>query len=136
MTANDPDTDTNGMVTYSLEALPDDTEIDINEVFAIEGESGWITTLRETDCETLRVYKFNVVATDHGGDVKLSSSVLVEVMVTDENDNAPKFTEYVYHGSVVENATPFEPIVSMTTTDADVSLENRLVTCYITGLYI
>ncbi|XP_054886595.1 protocadherin Fat 2-like [Poeciliopsis prolifica] len=132
VTANDPDTDTNGMVTYSLETLPDDTEIDINEVFAIEGESGWITTLRETDCETLRVYKFNVVATDHGGDVKLSSSVLVEVMVTDENDNAPKFTEDVYHGSVVENATPFEPIVSMTTTDADVSLENRLVTCYIT----
>lgn len=135
MTANDPDTDTNGMVTYSLETLPDDTQLDINEVFRIEGESGWITTLRETDCEALRAYKFNVVATDHGGDVKLSSSVLVEVMVTDENDNPPKFTDDVYHGSVVENTTPFEPIVSMTTTDADVSLENRLVTCYITGLY-
>ncbi|MED6273157.1 hypothetical protein CHARACLAT_003815 [Characodon lateralis] len=136
VTANDPDTDTNGLVTYSLETLPDGTQLDINEVFAIEGESGWITTLRETDCEAVRVYRFNVVATDHGGDVKLSSSVLVEVMVTDENDNPPKFTEEVYHGSVVENTTPLEPIVSMMTTDADVSLENRLVTCYITGLYV
>ncbi|XP_047440816.1 protocadherin Fat 2 [Mugil cephalus] len=132
VTANDPDTDTNGLVTYSLESLPGDAALDITEVFSIEGDSGWITTVRETDCEANRVYRFNVVATDHGGDAKLSSSVLVEVMVTDENDNPPKFSEDVYRGSVVENSTPFEPIVSMTTTDADVSLENRLVTCYIT----
>lgn len=136
MTANDPDTDTNGLVTYTLESLPDDTLPDITEVFTIDGESGWITTVRETDCEATRVYRFNVVATDHGGDVKLSSSVLVEVMVTDQNDNAPSFTDDTYHGSVVENVIPFEPIVSMTTTDADVSLENRLVTCYITGVHV
>lgn len=139
MTANDPDTDTNGLVTYSLESLPDDTRLDIAEVFAIDGESGWITTVRETDCEATRVYRLNVVAVDHGGDVKLSSSVLVEVMVTDQNDNPPKFIDdgvpaTAYRGSVEENVIPFEPIVSMTTTDADVSLENRLVTCYITGV--
>ncbi|XP_031602153.2 protocadherin Fat 2 [Oreochromis aureus] len=133
VTANDPDTDTNGVVTYTLEPLPDDTALAITEVFSIDGESGWITTLRETDCEVTRVYRFNVVATDHGGNAKLSSSVLVEVMVTDENDNPPKFTEEVYRGSVVENSTPYEPIVYMTTTDADVSLENRLITCYITA---
>uniref|UniRef100_A0A3P8RV15 FAT atypical cadherin 2 n=1 Tax=Amphiprion percula TaxID=161767 RepID=A0A3P8RV15_AMPPE len=132
VTANDPDTDTNGLVTYSLESLPDNPTLDITEVFSIEGESGWITTLRETDCEATRLYRFNVVATDHGGDVKLSSSVLVEVVVTDENDNPPKFSDDVYRGSVFENSTPFAPIVSMTTTDADVALENRLVTCYIT----
>ncbi|KAL3973507.1 hypothetical protein ACER0C_024714 [Sarotherodon galilaeus] len=133
VTANDPDTDTNGVVTYTLEPLPNDTALAITEVFSIDGESGWITTLRETDCEVTRVYRFNVVATDHGGNAKLSSSVLVEVMVTDENDNPPKFTEEVYRGSVVENSTPYEPIVYMTTTDADVSLENRLITCYITA---
>ncbi|XP_038151327.1 protocadherin Fat 2 [Cyprinodon tularosa] len=132
VTANDPDTDTNGLVTYSLETLPGDTQLEINDVFAIEGESGWITTLKETDCEAVRVYRFNVVASDHGGEIKLSSSVLVEVMVTDENDNPPKFLEDIYHGSVVENTTPLEPILSMKTTDADISLENRLVTCYIT----
>ncbi|XP_037636152.1 protocadherin Fat 2 [Sebastes umbrosus] len=131
VTANDPDTDTNGLVTYTLETLPDDT-VDITEVFAIDGDTGWITTARETDCEATRVYRFNVFATDHGGDVKLSSSVLVEVTVTDENDNPPKFSDDLYRGSVVENSSPGEVIVSMTTTDADVSLENRLVTCYIT----
>uniref|UniRef100_A0A3B4TRB4 FAT atypical cadherin 2 n=3 Tax=Percomorphaceae TaxID=1489872 RepID=A0A3B4TRB4_SERDU len=133
VTANDPDTDTNGLVTYSLESLPDGTATDITNVFSIDGESGWITTAQETDCEATRVYRFSVVATDHGGDNKLSSSVLVEVTVTDENDNPPKFSDEVYRGSVVENSSPGEVIISMTTTDADVSLENRLVTCYITG---
>ncbi|XP_075961283.1 protocadherin Fat 2 [Anarhichas minor] len=132
VTANDPDTDTNGRVTYSLEPLPDDTAADATEVFSIDGDSGWITSVRETDCEAARFYRFNVVATDHGGDVKLSSSVAVEVTVTDENDNPPKFSDDVYRGSVVENSSPGEVIVSMMTTDADVSLENRLVTCYIT----
>ncbi|XP_044219548.1 protocadherin Fat 2 isoform X3 [Thunnus albacares] len=132
VTANDPDTDRNGLVTYSLESLPDDTMVDIIKVFSIDGESGWITTVQETDCESTRLYKFNVVATDHGGEVKLSSSVLVEVTVTDENDNPPTFSDDVYRGSVVESSGPGEVIVSMTTTDADVSLENRLVTCYIT----
>ncbi|KAM6924214.1 protocadherin Fat 2 [Xenentodon cancila] len=132
VTANDVDADTNGAVTYSLESLPDDPLLDITEVFSIDGESGWITTVREVDCEATRMFRLYVVATDHGGDVKLSSSVVVEVMVMDENDNPPKFTDNMYRGSVVENITPFEPIVSMTTTDADVSLKNRLVTCYIT----
>ncbi|TKS72829.1 Protocadherin Fat 2 FAT tumor suppressor -like protein 2 [Collichthys lucidus] len=132
VTANDPDTDTNGLVTYILEPLPHDPTVDITEVFSIDGESGWITTIQETDCEASRIYRFNVVAMDHGGDVKLSSSVLVEVTVTDENDNPPKFSDDIYRGSVVENSSPGEVIISMTTTDADVSLENRLVTCYIT----
>lgn len=105
----------------------------MTEMFSIDGESGWITTTQEADCEAARVYRFSVVAMDNGGGLKLSSSVLVEVTVTDENDNPPKFSDDAYHGSVVENSSPGEVLVSMTTTDADVSLENRLVTCYITG---
>lgn len=123
-------------MTYSLQSLPDDPNGDINKVFSIDGDSGWITTIRETDCEATRVYRFNVIATDHGGDLKLSSSVLVEVTVTDENDNPPQFTEDIYRGSLVENSVPGDVIVIMTTTDNDVSIENRLVTCYITGEYI
>ncbi|KAJ8394032.1 hypothetical protein AAFF_G00053760 [Aldrovandia affinis] len=128
VTANDPDTETNGEVTYTVESDPDD----ISEVFAIDSENGWITTLVEADCESTRLYRFHVVATDHGGKVKLSSSVLVEVIVTDENDNPPKFTEEVYQGSVIENGRPGEAIVTVSFTDADVSRDNRKVTCYIT----
>lgn len=133
VTANDPDTDTNGLVTYRLEPLPSDNQTAVTEMFAIDGESGWITTVREADCELTRVYRFSVVATDHGNQVKLSSSVLVEVKVTDENDNQPHFLEDTYHGSVLESVATGEVVLTMTTADADVSLQNRLVTCYITG---
>lgn len=133
MTANDPDTDTNGLVTYSLEPLTGENQTAVIDMFAIDGESGWITTVREADCEVTRVYRFSVVATDHGSQVKLSSSVLVEVTVTDENDNQPHFLEDGYSGSVLESVALGEVVLTMTTTDADVSLENRLVTCYITG---
>lgn len=133
MTANDPDTDTNGLVTYSLEPLTGENQTAVIDMFAIDGESGWITTVREADCEVTRVYRFSVVATDHGSQVKLSSSVLVEVTVTDENDSQPHFLEDAYSGSVLESVALGEVVLTMTTTDADVSLENRLVTCYITG---
>lgn len=133
MTANDPDTDTNGLVTYSLEPLAGQNQAAVTDMFAIDGESGWISTVREADCEVTRVYRFNVVATDRGSQVRLSSSVLVEVTVTDENDNPPRFLEDSYSGSVLESVAPGELVLTMTTADADVSLENRLVTCYITG---
>lgn len=133
MTANDPDTDTNGLVTYSLEPLTGENQTAVIDMFAIDGESGWITTVREADCEVTRVYRFSVVATDRGSQVKLSSSVLVEVTVTDENDNQPHFLDDSYSGSVLESVALGEVVLTMTTTDADVSLENRLVTCYITG---
>lgn len=129
VTANDPDKDANGEVTYTLEPDIDD----ISGVFSIDSQTGWITTMKETDCESKQFYRFYVVATDHGGSVRLSSSALVEVTITDENDNPPQFTEEVYHGSIIENSRFGELIVILTTTDDDVSPDNRQVTCYITG---
>ncbi|XP_076877989.1 protocadherin Fat 2 [Brachyhypopomus gauderio] len=128
VTANDPDRDANGEVTYTLEPEADD----VSQVFTIDSQTGWITTLKETDCETKQLYRFYVVATDHGNSVKLSSSVLVEVTVTDVNDNPPQFTEELYQASIVENGRPGEVLVTLTTIDNDVSLDNRQVTCYIT----
>ncbi|XP_023653219.2 protocadherin Fat 2 [Paramormyrops kingsleyae] len=128
VTANDPDTATSGKVTYRLEP----ELYDISELFTIDSESGWITTMKEMDSEVMSLYQFHVVAIDHGGSVKLSSSTLVEVTVTDENDNPPHFTEEVYQGSILENSREGEVIVTISTTDADILEENRQVTCYIT----
>uniref|UniRef100_K7FLZ5 FAT atypical cadherin 2 n=1 Tax=Pelodiscus sinensis TaxID=13735 RepID=K7FLZ5_PELSI len=128
VTANDQDTGSDGQVTYSLEAEPGN----IRGLFTIDGETGWITTLKELDCEAQETYRFYVVATDHGRKVQLSSHTLVEVTVSDENDNAPQFTSEVYKGSVTENAEPGQIIATFRTTDADLSEQNRRVTCYIT----
>uniref|UniRef100_A0A8C6K5V0 FAT atypical cadherin 2 n=1 Tax=Nothobranchius furzeri TaxID=105023 RepID=A0A8C6K5V0_NOTFU len=118
VTANDPDAEANGQVTYSLESMPDNSLVDFTEVFSIDEDSGWITTLRETDCEANRFYRFNVVATDHGGDVKLSSSVLVEVMVTDENDN-PVFLYPEYTAQLPESFAVGSKVLSVSALTRD-----------------
>uniref|UniRef100_A0A8C2E4Q2 FAT atypical cadherin 2 n=1 Tax=Cyprinus carpio TaxID=7962 RepID=A0A8C2E4Q2_CYPCA len=128
VTANDADTNINGEVSYTLEPDSDD----IGDMFAIDSQTGWITTLKKADSETKQLYRFYVVATDHGDTVKLSSSVLVEVTITDENDNPPQFTEELYQGSILENSRPGETIATLTTADKDVSAENREIICYIT----
>ncbi|XP_010181879.1 PREDICTED: protocadherin Fat 2 [Mesitornis unicolor] len=128
VTANDQDTGSDGQVTYSLEAESGN----LWGLFTIDGESGWITTLKELDCEAQEIYRFYVVATDHGRKVQLSSQTLVEVTVSDENDNAPQFTSDFYKGSVIENAEPGQVVVTLSTIDADISEQNRRVTCYIT----
>lgn len=129
VTANDQDTGTNGHVTYSLSSEFDD----VGDVFAIDGVSGWLTTLKELDCETKGRYKFAVVAFDHGRKVQLSSTAMVEVEVSDENDNSPQFTRNIYKGLVSEDSQPGEVVVALSMTDADVTESNRQATCYITG---
>nr|XP_027794365.1 protocadherin Fat 2 [Marmota flaviventris] len=129
VTANDQDTGSDGQVSYRLSMEPDSN---IHELFSIDSESGWITTLQELDCETRQNYHFYVVAYDHGQIIQLSSQALVEVSITDENDNAPRFASEDYRGSVVENSEPGELVVTLKTLDADISEQNRQVTCYIT----
>ncbi|XP_040851121.1 protocadherin Fat 2 [Ochotona curzoniae] len=129
VTANDQDTGNDGRVSYRLSS---DAGNNIHELFAIDSETGWITTLQELDCETRQNYQFYVVAYDHGQTIQLSSQALVEVSITDENDNAPRFAAADYRGSVIENSEPGELVVTLKTLDADISEKNRQVTCYIT----
>ncbi|XP_060053958.1 protocadherin Fat 2 [Erinaceus europaeus] len=129
VTANDRDTGSDGQVSYRLPVNPGSN---IHELFAVDSETGWISTLQELDCEAHQTYHFYVEAHDHGHTVQLSSRVLVEVSITDENDNAPRFAAEDYRGSVVENSEPGEPVAILKTLDADVTEQNRQITCYIT----
>ncbi|KAG9491170.1 hypothetical protein GDO78_006506 [Eleutherodactylus coqui] len=128
VTANDQDTGYDGIVVYSLKG--DNNEI--HTLFTIDTDNGWITTLKELDCENQEVYRFYVVASDQGKKIRLSSEALVEVTVTDDNDNPPKFTSKVYRGSVAENSQPGQVITTIKTWDNDVTESNRKVICYIT----
>ncbi|KAM6224231.1 protocadherin Fat 2 [Rhynchocyon petersi] len=129
VTANDQDTGSDGQVSYRLAV---DSGSNAHELFAIDSESGWITTLQELDSETRQTYHFYVVAYDHGRALQLSSQALIEVSITDENDNAPRFASEDYRGFVVENSEPGELVATLKTLDDDISEQNRQVTCYIT----
>ncbi|XP_051891479.1 protocadherin Fat 1a isoform X7 [Pristis pectinata] len=129
--ASDLDSGVNGQVTYSLAQSQDlDHVLDL---FTINGETGWITTLKELDHEKQTKYSIIVVASDHGEQVQLSASTIVDITVTDVNDNPPRFTAEVYKGTVSEDDPPGGVIAILSTTDADTEEVNRQVTCYITG---
>ncbi|XP_053284316.1 protocadherin alpha-8-like [Pleuronectes platessa] len=54
----------------------------------INSENGDIVALKSFDFETLKTFKFHVVASD-SGTPSLSSNVTVHVFILDQNDNAP-----------------------------------------------
>ncbi|XP_041488205.1 protocadherin Fat 1 isoform X1 [Microtus oregoni] len=128
--ASDLDSGANGQVMYSLDPSQG---ADILESFAINMETGWITTLKELDHEEKASYQIKVVASDHGEKVQLSSTAIVDVTVTDVNDSPPRFTAEIYKGTVSEDDPPGGVIAILSTTDADSEEINRQVTYFLTG---
>nr|XP_016848527.1 PREDICTED: protocadherin beta-16 isoform X1 [Anolis carolinensis] len=87
--AIDLDMEQNGKVTYSL--LPGNISgSPAASYISVNSETGNVYALRSLDYEKIKDFRVTVRATD-GGIPPLSSDVVVQVMVTDENDNAPFF---------------------------------------------
>ena len=82
-TATDKDAGPNGDVKYRL--------LNNLDSFDINPDSGEITTNVKLDREKQDVYEVNVEAYD-AGQKSLTGSAVIKVMVTDINDNPPKFT--------------------------------------------
>ncbi|TWW58827.1 protocadherin Fat 1a isoform X4 [Takifugu flavidus] len=130
--ASDQDSGTNGHVVYSLDARQSSREI--SELFAVNSETGWVTTLKELDREKMEKYTIGVLATDQGDRVQHVTGTRVEVTVADVNDNPPRFTAEVYKGTVSEDdPAPSGVIAILSTTDDDSEDINKQVNYFITG---
>ncbi|TRY88066.1 hypothetical protein DNTS_000045, partial [Danionella cerebrum] len=129
--AVDLDSGTNGLVVYNLG--PNQETTDIAELFAINSETGWITTLKELDRETRDKYTIAILATDRGDKAQLMASTIVDVTVVDVNDNPPRFTAEIYKGTVSEDDPPGGVIAILSTTDLDTEENNRQISYFITG---
>ncbi|XP_061765156.1 protocadherin-10a isoform X2 [Nerophis ophidion] len=91
------------------------------------------------DRETTESYTITVVAKDKG-QPSLASSKSIKVHVSDENDNAPRFTQAVYDVYVTENNVPGAFIHAVSALDPDVG-QNALITysileCDIQGMSV
>ncbi|XP_073463897.1 protocadherin Fat 1 isoform X4 [Aquarana catesbeiana] len=128
--AVDVDSGLNGHVSYML-ALSQEPQ-EIKDLFSVDLETGWVTTLAELDHEKRNKYNIVVVAYDHGDKV-LSSSTIIEVTVMDMNDNPPRFNAEIYKGTVSEDDPLGGVIAILSTTDDDTEDINKETTMYITG---
>lgn len=70
------------------------------------------------DRETQSNYTLNVIATDHGAP-PLHAIRVINLLVTDVNDNAPTFDQSVYHTSVMEVSDPGTSVVQVIAYDRD-----------------
>lgn len=129
--ALDLDSSNNGQVSYSLD--PAQESVNVMELFAVNSESGWVTTLKELDREQRDKYTVSVLAIDRGDKVQLTVSTKVQVTVADVNDNPPRFTAEIYKGTVSEDDPPGGVIAILSTTDADSEDINKQVEYFITG---
>ncbi|KAG1680499.1 Protocadherin-like wing polarity protein stan [Nymphon striatum] len=110
--AFDADGGQNGQLEYTIKNGPENMPITVDPV------TGWISTSRRLDREEGALYRFSVIASDHGRPSR-SASASVIITVQDVNDNDPTFSPKMYKANVAEDSSPGSPIISVTASDPD-----------------
>ena len=127
VTATDLDDGDYGHVTYKLEGTYQDD-------FQIGTEDGTISVVNSglLDRERMDNLILQVVAVDSApAESKKSSTIPVNITVTDVNDNQPRFVQRDYMATIVDNIPFFpeaSPIVQVSASDNDVGPANLATT--------
>ncbi|MBN3303979.1 protocadherin-7b isoform X1 [Amia ocellicauda] len=61
-----------------------------------------------------------------GGDPPRSSQSILRVLISDVNDNSPRFEKSVYEADLAENSSPGTPILQLKATDLDVGVNGQI----------
>ncbi|XP_072486656.1 protocadherin gamma-A2 isoform X6 [Notamacropus eugenii] len=90
LTAHDPDSEQNALVTYSImdSTLPSEAP-PLSSIVSINSETGVLYALCSFDYEQFREFQLMVTARD-SGDPPLSTNVSLTLFILDQNDNAPE----------------------------------------------
>ncbi|OWF37305.1 protocadherin-9-like [Mizuhopecten yessoensis] len=110
VTASDLDEGDNARLTYVLDG-------DSKGYFNID-DTGRIYSNIAFDRETTPLFKFQVIASDHG-DPPMSSTATIELNISDENDNPPEFTDTDYTAIVLENMPIDTSVTQVYASDRD-----------------
>ncbi|XP_052121154.1 fat-like cadherin-related tumor suppressor homolog isoform X3 [Frankliniella occidentalis] len=112
VTASDFDSEKNGEITYKIRGG------DNLRQFSIDSSSGYISVAKSLDREVSSSHVLEVEAVD-GGIPPLSSIALVNIDISDVNDNAPFFSEKNYTAVVQEDKPLGYALCHLTVSDAD-----------------
>ncbi|XP_072540911.1 cadherin-22 [Salminus brasiliensis] len=111
--ADDPTYGSSARIVYSV--------LDGEKFFSVDRQTGVIrTAVADLDRETQDRYELVVKATDMAGQMGgLSGSTTVTIVITDVNDNPPRFPQKMYQFSVSEGAAIGTSVGRVIATDAD-----------------
>ena len=113
VTALDADSNENGQVSYTL--------VDNTNSFAINSETGVISTALPLDFETDCYYSLLVIASDNGPSQRFNATAIVEITLVPVHDVRPMFSELSYNRTVMENMPPGSSIVQVSAMDGDIT---------------
>ncbi|KAA0721886.1 Protocadherin Fat 4 FAT tumor suppressor -like protein 4 [Triplophysa tibetana] len=119
--ARDADSDLNGEVWYTL--------LGGAGRFSIDEETGVITVAAPLDREDKDEYNLDITARDQGRPSR-STSITLDISITDINDNAPIFSKQQYEVTVSEHALVGADVLNVTAVDKDEG-SNAVVTYHI-----
>ncbi|XP_053173404.1 cadherin-15 [Scomber japonicus] len=105
-----------GEVIYKLEGPGVDQ--DPKNLFEIDDKSGVIRSKRPLDREKDRSFTLKAFALSPSGE-RLENPTTIEIVVLDQNDNRPAFTQKQFNGAVLEFSVPGTSVMSVSATDAD-----------------
>lgn len=92
------------------------------KVFSINPVSGAISLSAPLDRETRSRYRLTVEASDKVHQILANLTILVK----DENDNAPVFTQTEYHVTVPEMTPPGTDLLTIVAKDADEGMNAKI----------
>ncbi|XP_049837416.1 fat-like cadherin-related tumor suppressor homolog isoform X3 [Schistocerca gregaria] len=112
VTASDLDSGDNGKISYFIERG------DRHRQFFIDEKTGYISVAAPLDREMISSYVLEVNAKDNGLPV-MTSYVMVNVEISDANDNPPVFSQPNYTAVVQEDKPLQYAVIKFLVTDAD-----------------
>ena len=125
VTAEDLDEGNNADVEYFLSQSDSDN-------FVIGRLDGIIRTTNILDRELRSEYTVAVTTQDHGVPA-LSATMVIKIVVIDDNDNTPNFDPKVYSTTVLENATIGQNILHTTAFDKDEGFNGHIRYTIVSG---
>ncbi|XP_034536403.1 cadherin-15 isoform X1 [Notolabrus celidotus] len=105
-----------GVVIYKLEGPGVDQ--DPKNLFEIDDKMGIIRSKRPLDREKYNSFTLKAFALSPSGE-RLENPTTIEIVVLDQNDNRPAFTQSQFVGSVAEFSVPGTSVMSVSASDAD-----------------
>uniref|UniRef100_A0A667WWV8 Cadherin 15, type 1, M-cadherin (myotubule) n=1 Tax=Myripristis murdjan TaxID=586833 RepID=A0A667WWV8_9TELE len=116
-----------GEVIYKLEGPGVDQEP--KNLFEIDDKTGVIRSKQPLDREKYSSFTLKAFALSPSGE-RLENPTTIEIVVLDQNDNRPTFTQNQFIGAVSEFSVPGTSVMSVSATDADDSMTDNAVLSY------
>lgn len=118
--ATDSDLGANSQIQFSISAG------NRRDTFHMDAISGSLFLHRPLDYEETTSYNLNITATD-GGNPRLLTTIIFNVMVIDENDNPPSFPNTAIVRQIKEGIPIKTPIVTVTAEDPDSGVNGKVI---------